>query len=650
KTDPPWEQLPADTPPRIDRLLRRCLERNPKERLRDIGDARLLLGEVMEGRFPEKPAAGDGTAAAAPVARSRPWLVPAAMIASAVIAGAAVWMLRPAPQKPPLRKFALTHPPASSPIDLAIAPDGSALAFVRDGALHVQDFGEVEDRELVSGDDLYRPFWSPDAEWIAYGADRALWKIRRTGGAPVRLAPLAPPERLTSVAGGAWGEDGRLVFASGSEGLWEVSAQGGDVSVLATPEGDINDFHDVGALPGNAGWLVVLHGPDAFDTIAVLLPDGSRRDLVHVPGEALFLPQWSATGHVVFARGGSARGVYAVPVKAGDWTAAGEPFLIAAGYAHPSLSREGTLAMTRGVGGNDRVLSLVDREGTVLRTFEPAGHWGRWPTLSRDGKQILAELQDGENRDLWLIDTERGSRQRFTDDEGTDWWGDWSADGSEILYNNGDGASGMIRARPASGAGEPRDLFAAIEGVQSPDGRWFFGTRVDTSGTGSDQDIWLIPADAGLGEPRPLVETTAQDRVPFPSPSGEPFVAYVSNRSGREEIYLTTYPDVRGHWPVSIGGGEEPRWRGDGRELFYSQGDSVMVVDVESAGGSPKLGPPRLLFLRPDATRLRPGAAYSAHPSADGQTFAISMQPETTSEDPVSIVVVQNWFREFREN
>jgi Tol biopolymer transport system component len=303
--------------------------------------------------------------------------------------------------------------------------------------------------------------------------------------------------------------------------------------------------------------------------------------------------------------------------------------------------------MVRGTGTQDRVLALVDRTGQVVRTVGSEGQWSRWPTLSPDGTQILAERSDGEDRDLWLVDTVRGTTQRFTDEVGPEYWGTWSADGSEILYANGDGTTAMIRARPASGTGQPRDIVKGWDAIPTPDGRWFVFTRPDTAAAERNDDLWLFPADGEGGEPRPFLRTAANERVSFPSPI-DPFVAYVSDQSGRDEIYLTTYPEVRGHWPVSVGGGEEPRWRGDGRELYYAKGDSVMVVDVEAVGGQPKLGAPRVLFVRPDAGRLS-GAVFGAHPAADGQTFAIALRVDSGPEEPVSVVVVENWFEEFRE-
>jgi Tol biopolymer transport system component len=570
------------------------------------------------------------------------------MLASAAVATAAVWGLRPETPAPTLRKFALAHPAdAAAPTATAIAPDGSALAFVREGTLLVQDFREVDARELASGRDLASPFWSPDGEWIGYGADDALWKIRRPGGGPVRLAPLTNAQRLTSVSGGAWGNDGKIVFSTGNGGLWRVSAQGGDVSVLVpAPEG-FSDIHEAGQLPDGAGWLVVLHGKESFDTIAAIFPDGSRRDIVHLPGERLFRPQWSPTGHVLFSRAGAAQGVYAIGVRRGEWQAEGEPFLVAPEYSYPALSREGTLAMIRGSATRDRILALVDRTGNVVRTVGAEGQWSRWPTLSADGTRILAERSDGEDRDLWLVDTVRGTTQRFTDEAGPEYWGTWSADGSEILYANGNGPSAMIRARPASGIGQPRDVVTGWDGIPSPDGRWLVFTRPDTAGAEQNDDLWLLPLGEEGGEPRPFLRTPASERVSFPSPA-DPFVAYVSDQSGQDEIYLTTYPEVRGHWPVSIGGGEEPRWRGDGRELYYARADTVMVVDVAAVAGQPKLGAPRVLFVRPDADRLS-GAVFGAHPSADGQTFAIALQIDSGREEAVSIVVVENWFEEFRE-
>jgi len=312
----------------------------------------------------------------------------------------------------------------------------------------------------------------------------------------IRLAPLTTQQQLGGVAGAAWGEDGRIVFASGNEGLWSVSAQGGDVSHLVAPGEGISDFHDASGLPDGSGWLVVLHGPVSFDTIAAVRSDGSRTEIVSLPGERLFDPVWSPSGHVVFSRAGAARGVYAVPVKAGSWQSTGEPFLVAAGYGFSKVSGEGTLAMIRSAGALERRITLVDREGQVVRVLDPPGRWTRWPNLSPDGTRVLAELADDEGRDLWMLDTVRGTLQRFTDEEGTEYWGTWTADGSEIWYATGSGSRLTMRVRAASGIGEARDLGPGNEPVPAADGRWVFFTRVDTSSAARREDLWLLP----LGE------------------------------------------------------------------------------------------------------------------------------------------------------
>ena len=648
KTDPPWEKLPADTPPRIRRLLRYCLARNPKERLRDIGDARLVLCEVLDGEDPDEPVAAGAGAAPVAAGPGRPWLLPAAVLLAAAIAAAATWLLGPSAPEPPLRKFAIAQAAGAAPTQAALAPDASAVAYLRGSALYVQDFRDVDARELVTGRDLAAPFWSPDGEWIGYGADAALWKIRRTGGSAVRLASLDSEQRLSSVGGAAWGADGHIAFASGSAGMWRVSAQGGDVADVAAPGEGISDFHDASALPDGAGWLVSVHAGDTFDEVAAVLPDGSLQKIFAVPGERLFDPRWSPTGHIVFARAGSARGVYAVPVNRDGWHTTGEPFLVAGGFQYPSIARDGTLAMIRSAVSQSRRLTLLDRDGNILRTFGPPGRWSRWPTLSNDGTQILSELADDEGRDLWLVDTERGTTQRATDENGTEYWGFWSADGSELLYASGDGESAMVRARPANGAGQPREIARGFDPVPTADGRWLFITREDSTGGEKNDDLWILPLEEEGAEPRPFLATASAERVSFPSPV-DPFVAYVSNQSGENEVYLTTYPDVRGQWPVSVGGGEEPRWRGDGRELYYVKNDSLMVVDVERAGNAPKLGAPQFLFARPDAGRTQAGPTYGMYPSRDGQTFLISMEAELAEAEVVSLVVVLNWFEEFRE-
>jgi serine/threonine protein kinase/Tol biopolymer transport system component len=643
KTDPTWDALPDDTPLRIRRLLRRCLERSPKDRLRDIGDARLAIREVLSGKV---EAAEPGRTDVPPSAASRRrWLLPAVAVISAAIAAALLWMLRPGPPEPPLRKFAIPFETMSRVTDLALSPDESAIAGVLNGRLWVRDFVTMEDRRFPGSEEVYTPFWSPDGEWIAYGTRNALWKVRRTGGEPLMIAALADEQEFTTVAGGAWGEDGRIVFASGNGGLWRIAAQGGDPALFVSLGEGEQDYHCAVALPEGNGWAFLVHREDGFDTIGTFSAGGERGVVLRLEGQNLFNLTWSSSGHLLFRRSGNAAGVWALPFDAETLEATGDPFLAAPGGSTPAGGRGGTLAYMRGGPSRETLLALLDRSGEVRETTGDPALYLHFPTLSPDGRWIVCGLREGETRNLWLVDVARGTRRRFSSRPDRQDWGTWDADGRELwYYATTDGFRGTILVRPATGAGEPREITRGILPEPSPDDRWLLFTRAKEDEP--DLDLWILALDEEGAEPVPLLATDSSELRPVPSPT-DPLVAYVSDVSGREEIYLATYPEIEWTRLVSKGGGWWPVWRADGRELFYAVGDSILAVDVEAADGDVRLGKPRLLFRRPRYEPTSSSFPDAFDVTANGETIVTHVLDEAAAPEPPTLVIVQNWFSEF---
>jgi Tol biopolymer transport system component len=641
KTDPAWDALPAETPPRVRRLLRRCLERNPKERLRDAGDARLMLREAIAGAPDESPSV-TGAAPAAAVRRSR-LLMPLVAVAAAALGAAAAWSLRPR-DAAPLRRFVFPLPGGSRLEQLALAPDGSALAAVHDGKIEVREFQTGEIRTLAGTDGAVALFWSPDGQWIGYGAASGhLEKVRRIGGEPTIVASLRKEQRIDNVGGGAWGADDRIVFTSGSGGLYEVSAQGGEPRTIAMPREGESDFHEAAALPQGRGWLVIVHGPKGFDSIAAIDPKGARHDVVTLPEQSLYDVAWSPSGHVLFRRSGTADGVWALPFSVAAMKRTGDPFLAAPGGTYVTASGEGSLAYVRGVTTRLSRLALLDRAGKVVRMIGDAGEYRHFPALSPDGRQVACPMTEGESHNIWVVDVERGARRRLTSEKEQQLWPAWSPDGRELFYSNGDPTRGTIRAIAASGATAPRDLTSGVAPILGLDGRIFF-TRVKDSAY--DLDL-LTLAPGSTGAPDTVLATSNDEFVAAPSPT-DPLMAYSSDASGEAELYLATSPRITATWLVSSHGGAWPHWREDGREIYYATGDSILAAAVEPGRGDVRLGSPRLLFRRP-----RHRATYTTIPDGfdvtrDGQTFVVNLSEEDAAEPP-ALVVVQNWFEEFRK-
>ena len=355
KVDPNWKGLPDETPPRIRRLLRRCLTRDPRRRLRDMGDARLMIEEEQSG-VPDESAAVAAPAAATPA--RRPWMVTAVAVAAAAIAAAGVYGLRPAGPEMPLRKFIIpldpSDPNLSRGIGPVLSPDGTHLAYVSQGSLWIRDLSRFEGTEIAGSAGALRPFWSPDGEWVAFGLENKILKVSRGGGNPMPIADLGPQQRFTSATGAAWGEDGRVVFCSGGGGLWEVSAKGGDPKILhETAESEL-DFHEVNGLPEGKGWVFVVHRQaGGYNTLGILGADGTRRDILTHEGMSLADPVYSSTGHILYRRSPTATGLWALRFSLSEMAPIGEPFLVAADAGQPGAAGDGTLVFVQGGGARE---------------------------------------------------------------------------------------------------------------------------------------------------------------------------------------------------------------------------------------------------------------------------------------------------------
>ncbi len=639
KTDPDFDALPAETPPRVRRLLRRCLARNPRERLRDAGDARILLREAIAGAPDDPPPASPSGAAAG----ARPGrLLPVAVVLAAALGAGATAVLRPAPPEPEPRRYFLPIRGDETPTALAIAPDASALAMLTGGRLEVRDFRTGETRVVGEVPGAEAPFWSPDGEWIAYGAHEELRKVRRTGGESSLVSVLSSIQRFTSVGGGVWDRDGRITFASGSGGIYAVPAQGGQAQEILPPGDDETDYHGLAALPGGRGWLTILHGREAFDTILALDRDGNRRTVLHVPGQNLYDVSWSPTGHIVFRRAGTNPGVWAIRYSPASGKTEGEPILLAADAVSPTVASDGTLVYGHALAAGMSSLVLFDREGAAVRTVGAPGQYFHFPALSPDGSTIAVRMTEGETRNLWLVDAERGVRRRFTSGSSRQNFGRWDASGRQFWYNEGDADEGKVFVRAANGAGEPRFVVDGVDPEPTPDGSRLFFLRVPSGSF--DVDLWTLDLTAPDARPQPFIATESVE-ISFAVHPARPLLAYSSESSGRSEIYITTYPGITETWPVSTTGGHNPRWRADGRELFWACADSIMAVDVDPTDGTAvRLGRPRLLFRRPDyhasvGSLLADGFAVTA----DGTGFLACVPAKPDEANPPAIVVAQHW-------
>ncbi len=647
REDPDWSRLPADLPPRIVELLKRCTERDVRRRLRDIGEARILL---------EDPASREATPpgdAPAEAKERRPYgpLLSIAVVLAAALGAAATWWLSPTAgtvsHGPRVLALELDHSLAHGGLlgrAFSISRDGSRFAYTSmQGAqtsLHLRKLDEPTSRPLPGTDGAGDPFFSPDGRWIAFFASGQLKKVAISGGLPVTLcsAPGIPQ-------GAHWGEDGHIVYATSiGTGLFRVSSEGGAPDAIESGVG-----RGVVAwpflIPGGTEALITVDGPvdnQPGPHIATLdLESGALEVIAQGTGARLL-----STGHLVYM---AEETLLAMRFDA----ATAKPIGSAVSLRQPVGVWGGTLWMSVSDGGdlyyrpNDRTVTAqlvwVDRAGSVTPVIDRLGGF-IGPRISPDGNRIAYVTDLSTQGDVWVHDLVRGSDSRISF-EGFDTYPAWHPSGESLIWASDKNTGFDIYSRPVDGPGGEERLTESVE-VEipmdwSPDGKEILYYEVASSET--QRDVKLLDRN---GEVVDLVASTHNERAPSFSPDGR-FYAYVSDESGRDEVYVRAYPDTGNRWMVSSAGGVEPRWGHDGTELFYRNAEAMMLVETETEHEF-RAGRPQVLFRGPFALDNFANANYDV--SADGQRFIMVQSKESGM---VNVRVVLNWFaeleRQFRD-
>jgi len=634
KDSPDFSALPAGTPERIADLLRRCLRKKPRERLQAIGDARIVIEEVLAD-----PARGTSGPAGVPSSRLA-WLV-AAIGVGAALTCAALWLgsgRSPSPSR--VLHAALVAPEGMAFGDtFALSPDGRRLVFDaydrKTGArglwLRALDRGEATRLAPTDGGEM--PFWSPDGEHIGFFAEGKLKRLDPQGG-PAQVICDAPTPR-----GGAWGPDGRIVFtASFRTGLSSVAASGGAPTLLTTLDTSRNEkSHRFPVfLPGGKTILFLAQTAeggtrnDESAIEALEIASGTRTRLIAANSSPLFSPD----GRILFWRDGTLLAVRFDPQRL---ALAGEPAPIASSVAFTqneqalaSVSQEGTLIYREGARGTLSSLVWLDRGGSgaqVIRDRELIDAF----VLSHDGKRVAFSINSAGQgaTDLWVHDLARGSASRLTFEEGGEDFPVWSRDDRSLFFSSDRRNDGVIFRRSADGTGSAEEVGTTAAGIwpldASRDGRWL------VIGAPGEASFDLFRFDLATKEIAPLVATPFLDEGAALSPDDR-LLAYASEQSGRFEVYVQALGDNRGTWQISNGGGLRPRWRGDGRELFFfSRPDRVMSVEVEP-GDAPRFSAPRELFRHPIE-------GFDVAP--DGQRFVGLRAADGDVSKPLTLI--ENW-------
>lgn len=644
KEEPPeWATDSKGVSPALERIVRRCLEKQPEQRFQSARDLAFALG-TLSGT----DASAAMRAAAAP--RRSPrwiWALAAGLL---LVAGVLLGMFAHRP--PAARRMQFSLPVPGEVSQLALSSDGQMLAYVspdeNTGApvLFVQRIGDPAATELAGTDGASYPFWSPDRSYVAFFAKAKLMKIPVSGGSPQVLA-VAHEGR-----GGTWGTKNIIVYSPAAQGgMWRVSADG------------------TGAAPLNPALFVKGEQSHRWPTF---LPDGdhflfwggdftnkteSRTSGIYESSleskekKLVTLTESNVglgPGHIFYVD--AKRQLVASSFDGSKGEVSGEPQVVAdsVGYMPATWwgafsAANGSVIYSDGTGTSLSQLTWVDRTGKELGHVGEAGTLSN-PIISPDGGRVAVDVADlkANNVNIWLQGFEGNSSTRFTFRTGEDVLGLWSRDGKTIVYRTV-GAEVALMSKASSGLEPEKTLFSTDVNEDILPNSWSLDDQqilctmdLDDNSSERATGLFLIPA-AG-GKPKPFLETRGSERTGQISPDGK-WVAYASTESGDWEIYVTTFPGAAGKWQVSRGGGSEPQWRGDGKEIYYiGQSGMLMAAPVSTEGGFSSAEPVRLFPLR-GRPYVSSTDMYTYDVTRDGQRFLVNRFVKADHPTPLTIVL-----------
>ena len=626
--------LPAGTPAAVRRLIERCLERDPKRRLRDIGEARIALEAVGESTGPSA-----GPLATAPRWRTAlPWSLAALAILMAVGVMASRAAAPGRVELPPLTvRLALPGLALARNTLPSLSPDGRRIAYVANGGLWTRDLDRLEPRQVTGVDAPRFPFWSPDGRQIAYVHDGALWRVPAEGGRAVMVAAV----RFNLGArtpGGVWRPDGTIVFtsAAGGSGLLAVSDEGGEMRTLHAQDSAIeSDFHRPSLLPDGDSLLFAVDRLEGGSNTIGVLSRGERKDVLTLDGEVVEGPVYSPTGHILYTRETTAPGIWAVPFSLTRMETTGAPFLVVAGASWPAVTPDGTLVYADLATGGLMQLAWVDPEGARTPAFPGTFPRVLSPRLSPDGHRLAAVvLTDSNQSEVTLFDLRRQTRAVLERGPGIPSRLAWLGNDRLVLTSGGNGPQATVVVRQVDGAARD-EIGRGVRPDGSRDGRALVFVALTP---GNYTDLWHRVGDTV----QVLLGTRYAEDEPALSPDAT-LLAYISNETGQEEVFLQGYPEAGAKIQVSSGGGRYPRWSPTGDRIYYRDGTAgadgttgVLQVSVDRRSGL-TLGSPRAVTI-PGGIETYPGGFDIA---PDGARLIV-VQSAGGGTDP-SLVVMQNW-------
>ncbi len=645
KDAPDWSLLPSETPSHLRKLLERMLAKDRKERLQAIGEARIALAKPSNDEAPRQ--------AEAPAPHTRPWAITAAAAAFALALAALAFVhFRETPPQQQTTRTSITLPEKSDIHSFALSPDGRTLVMAATVSgkrqLYLRPMDALQFQPMAFTEEATYPFWSPDSRFIGFFAQGKLKKVAASGGSSLALCD-APDG-----TGGSWNRDDVIVFAQSIDGgsLQRVAAAGGVPTDVVQSGGYVR--HPVFLPDGRHFLYTIQFGPSEQAGIQVgsLDQKGENRRILPDVSGAQFAPSERSgrPGHLLFVRQNT---LMAVPFDASSAQVSGDVFPLADGlgvnaisaYAPITVSENGVLLykMVGAAGGGQ--LTWMDRTGKGLGPVSTPGEVST-PAISPDEKQVAFSRGSGGDTDLWVRDLSRGTETRLTTDASLNIAPLWSAKGDHIAFaSTRKGGAFHLYSKAASGSGQDEPLLQnnpdTLANQWSRDGRFLVYIHNDQK---TKQDIGVLPMEGPPADrkPTPFLQSEFGEFMGQLSPDSH-WMAFTSDRSGRREVYVRPFPSGEGEYTISIAGGDQSRWRGDGKELFFVGADGkMMAVPVKtSVGATPSFeaGTPAALF---EAHIRSTGVLFQYDVTADGKRFLINTTGADTASAP-PLTVVTNW-------
>ena len=647
--EPDWARLPTSLSPVLGTYIRRCLQKDPKQRVADMQDVRLAIEGAFEttGGAPSEPIVAPSLHV-----WQRPTVVALAVIGAALVTGVAVWSARPEEPRP-VSRMSYQVPggqqfPNPARRVLAVSPDGRRFAYDTPNGLYLRSMDSFEPQVLLGdGAGIRLPVFSPDGQSVAYfESPGVLKRLSLGGGAPVVITDgvSVPPDSAT------WASDGMIFFATG-EGILRVPAIGGTPE-LVVPAGESEWFDGPQLLPDGETLIFSVASSadgvadrwDDAQVVAASLATGARTVVLAGGSDARYVP----TGHLVYALG---TGLFAVGFDADSLTVGGGAVSLVQGLIRPTsgqtasanyaVSDNGTLFYVSGGVSSTSPLVWVDRDGTAetIPTIPPNRY--TTPRLSPDGERVLVVAEG----DAWIYDIASGRESRVTNDGLTMSYAGWTPSGDHVTYTSGRNATGgtvNVWMQAADGSGVAEQLTALDGAVHFDSWAYDGGTFAAHHHVRSrdSENLLMVSFAETAQEPEVWLDRPYGDADAVFSPDGR-FVAYRSQQTGNNQIYIRPFPGPGGQTPVSVDGGVEQVWGGNG-ELFYRRATDYAMMGVEvSTAPSLSIGPPRILF--PGGS---PRPRYTV--TADGQRFLMTTELLVSGEDP-RINIVFNWTEELKQ-